>query len=108
MADRKGSRFTGWVFLRDFRNARNVVSQAAIPWAHQSLGATAKRRGLFRTITDRAIGDKKAKKLRNKECGIDRDNDDDALKSPSAAICRIYVGAKSFRAKAENADKGYR
>ena len=67
MAEGKDSRFTGWVFLLDFRNARNVVSQTAIPWAHQSLGTTAKRRGLFRTSIDRAIGDKMAKKLRNKE-----------------------------------------
>ena len=68
MAGVEDSRFTGWVSLRDFRNARSVVSQAVIPCAHQSLGA-AKLRVLFRTITDRAIGDKKAMKLRNKEWG---------------------------------------
>ena len=67
MVDGKDPRFTGWVSLRDFRSASNVVSQTAIPRAHQSLGATANRRGLFRAIIDRAIGGKKAKKVRSEE-----------------------------------------
>ena len=53
--------------FRDFRNARNIVLQTVIPGGHQSLGATDRRRGLLRTIIDRAIGNKEPLNLSNKE-----------------------------------------
>ena len=66
MAVRKDSIFIGEI-SQDFRNARNVVLQTVIPGRHQSLGATARRRGLFRSIIDHAIGNKKPWNLSNKE-----------------------------------------
>ena len=60
MATDKDSIFIWNVFV-EFRTARNIVPQSVIQGHHQSLGATEIRHGLFRTITDHVIGDKKAK-----------------------------------------------
>ena len=65
--------------FRDFRNARNVDSQTAIPWGRQSLGATASRLGLFRTIIGRAIGVRGQRIFVTKNGG-GRGNDDNAHK----------------------------
>ena len=62
----KDSRFIGEVF-QEFRNAHNVVLQTVIPGHHQSLGATERRRGLFRSIMDHVIGNKKPNSLSRKE-----------------------------------------
>ena len=61
----KDSRFTGG--LSRFPNARNIVLQSVIPGSRQSLGAAERRHGLFRTIIDRAIGNKRPMNLSNKE-----------------------------------------
>ena len=62
----KDSRFVGGIF-QDSCTARNVILQTAIPGHHQSLGATERRLGLFRTIIDHVTGGRKHKKLNNKE-----------------------------------------
>ena len=62
----KDSWFIEKIF-QDFRNARNIVLQAVIPENRQSLGATESRRGLFRTIIDHVIGNKKPANSSNKE-----------------------------------------
>ena len=61
----KDSRFIGKVF-QEFCNARNIIPQAVIPCNHQSLGATERRHGLFRTIIDHVVGNKKPSMLRRK------------------------------------------
>jgi len=64
MAD-KESRVVGGIF-QDFCTTRNIILQTAIPGHHQSLGATERRRRLFRFITDHVDGERKPKKLNNK------------------------------------------
>ena len=65
MAD-KDSRFVGEIF-QDFCTARNIIPKTAIPGHHQSAGATERRRRLFRAIIDHVAGERKPKKLSNKE-----------------------------------------
>ena len=60
------SRFGGKMF-QDFRTARNIILQAAIPGHHQSFGATERRHRLFRAIIDHVVGERKPKKLSNTE-----------------------------------------
>ena len=60
----KDSGFTGEV-SQGFCTARNIVLQAVIPGNHQSLGVNERRRALFRSITDHAIGNKKPNSLSN-------------------------------------------
>ena len=98
----KDSRFTGEVF-RGFCTAHNVVLQTVIPGHHLSLGATGRRRGLFRSIICHAIGNKNQIVRVAKNVRI-RGNGDVALKFPSAAIWRFRAGETSFRAGAQNAD----
>ena len=62
----KDSRFIGKV-PQEFCDARNVVLQTIIPGHHQSLGATERRRGMFRPITDHAIGNKNPNSSSRKE-----------------------------------------
>ena len=66
MAAGRGSGFIGKVFP-EYRTARNIVLQTVIPGRRQSLGETERRRALFRSITDHAIGNKKPNSLSNKE-----------------------------------------
>ena len=66
MVTDRDSGFIGEV-SQEFRTARNVVLQPVIPGHHQSLGATERRRGLFRSIIDHAIGNKKPNSPSNKE-----------------------------------------
>ena len=54
----KDSEFTGEI-VQDFCTCRNIVLETVIPGHHQSLGATERRRGHFRTIIDHIIGNKK-------------------------------------------------
>ena len=68
MAPGKDSRFTGEVF-QEFRTARNVVLQTVIPGHHQSLGATERGRGLFRSLIDHLVGGKKPNSPSRKEWG---------------------------------------
>ena len=49
------SRFIGKA-SRGFLNARNIVSQTVIPGHRQSLGATERSHGLFRSIIDHVMG----------------------------------------------------
>ena len=62
----KDSRFIGEVF-QEFRTTRNIVLQTVIPGHRQSLGATARRRALFRSIIDHAVGNRKPNSLSSKE-----------------------------------------
>ena len=55
--------------FQDFRASRNITLQAAIPWHHQSLGATGRRRGYFRGIIERIIRNRKSNCLASKEWG---------------------------------------
>ena len=66
MAAGKDSRFIGKAF-RGFCTAHNIVLQTAIPGYRQSLGATERWRGLFRSIIDHVVGNKKPNSLSNKE-----------------------------------------
>ena len=67
----KDSRFIGKVF-QEFRTARNIVLQTVIPGHHQSLGGAERRHGLFRSIMDHAIGNKKTNSSSRKEGGNSR------------------------------------
>ena len=58
MAADRDSACVGKVF-RGFRTARNIVLRAVIPGHHRSLGATERRRGLFRSIIAHVVGNKK-------------------------------------------------
>ena len=62
----KDSRFNGEVF-RELRTSRNIIPQSVIPRHHQSLGATGLRQGLFRTIIDHLVGNRKPHSLGRKE-----------------------------------------
>ena len=57
MVAAKDARFIGNVF-HEFRTTRNIVLQAVMPGHRQSLGATGRRHGMFRSIIDHAIGNK--------------------------------------------------
>ena len=65
----KDSRFIGEVF-QEFCNARNITLHAVIPGHRQSLGATERRHGLFRTIIDHVIGNRKPNSLGRKEWDV--------------------------------------
>ena len=60
--------FIGEVF-QEFCTALNIVSPSVIPCHRQSLGATERRRGLFRSISDHAIGNKKPNSSSREEWG---------------------------------------
>ena len=64
----KDSMFIVKVF-QEFCTARNIVLQAVIPRRHQSLGETERRHGLFRSIIDHVIGNKKPNSPSRKEWG---------------------------------------
>ena len=64
----KDSSSTGGIF-QDFRTARNIALQTVIPGHHQSLGATERRSGHFRMITDHTIWNKKSEFLMGKRAG---------------------------------------
>ena len=58
--------FIGGTF-QEFHSARNIISQKEIPGNHQSLGAIAGRRRLFRTIIDHVVVVSGPNNLTNKE-----------------------------------------
>ena len=60
--------FTCGIF-QEFCTSRNVVLRTVIPGHRQSLGATARRHGHFRTIIDHIIGIRQANFLAQKEWG---------------------------------------
>ena len=66
MVTDEDSMFIGEVF-QEFCTARNTVLQTVTPWNHQILGATELRRGLFRSIIDHVVGNKKPSSSRRKE-----------------------------------------
>ena len=67
MATGNDSRFNGEVF-QEFFTAHIIVLQSVISGHHQSLGEIERRRGLFRSIIDRVVGNKNPNSLSNKEC----------------------------------------
>ena len=101
----KDSGFIG-EFFQEFRDARNIIPQTVIPGHHQSLGATERRRGLFCTIIDHVIGNRKPNSLGRKERGGISGNDDDALKFTGSEIWRFRAMKKGFRKDTRNADWG--
>ena len=55
--------------LQDFCPSRNIVLNTVIPGRRESLGATERRRGHFRTTVDHIVGNRKSNCLMNKEWG---------------------------------------
>ena len=66
MVAEKDVRFNGEVF-QEFCNARNIILETVILRHHQSLGATERRHGLFRTTIDHVVGNRNPNSLRRKE-----------------------------------------
>ena len=64
----KDAIFIGEVF-HEFCTARNIISQTVIPGHLQSVGETARRHGLFRTIIDHVVGNRNENMLGRQEWG---------------------------------------
>ena len=97
----KDSGFIGEIF-QDFCTSPNVISKTAIPWHHQSLGATDRRHRLFRAIIDHVVGERKPKNLNNnKECEEFSAMATMRLNSQVQQYGGFTPGRQSFRKNAE-------
>ena len=53
--------------FQEFCTARNIISQTVTPCHRQSLGATERRHGLFRTVIDHVVGNRMPNSVLRKE-----------------------------------------